>query len=126
MEDLNELGDVVLQLHLRANLARYAVIAKSPIRRTGDAALEGLVGELLQLLKGVANDDLAFPPQWDFWGLLRVWKKGKLASSGHSDLAPKSFDISIYALQYSSGNSTVGDDLSASVMSHPFSPHDNV
>src|SRR5216684_7136275 len=47
MEDLNDLGDVVLQLHLRTNLARYAVIAKSPIGRTGDAALEGLVRELL-------------------------------------------------------------------------------
>jgi len=60
MEDLNELGDVVLQLHLRTNLARYAVIAKSPVGRTGDAALESLVMELLQLFNGVANDDLAF------------------------------------------------------------------
>src|SRR5713226_1806728 len=60
MEDLNEFGDVVLQLHLRTNLARNAVITKSPIGRTGDAALEGLVRQLLQLFKGVANDDLAF------------------------------------------------------------------
>ena len=60
MKDLNELGDVVLQLHLGTNLARYSVIAKSPIWRTSDAALEGLVRKLLQLFKGVANDDLAF------------------------------------------------------------------
>ena len=49
-----------------------------------------------------------------------------MASSGHSDLAPQSSDITIYALQYSSSNSTVVDDLSASVMSHTFSPDDNV
>jgi hypothetical protein len=41
-------------------------------------------------------------------------------------LAPQSSDITIDALQYSSGNSTVVDDLSASVMSPTFSPDENV
>ena len=58
--------------------------------------------------QGVANDDLAVRLSGDFWVLLRVWKKGELASSGHSDVAPQSSDITINAPQYSFGQQHCG------------------
>jgi hypothetical protein len=57
LENLGQIRNVEVQCILGADLMRNAIVAKTSIRRAGNATAEGAVGKLLESVPCITDDD---------------------------------------------------------------------